>query len=403
MTTSYQEIKQICLQNQQLTKRLIDEFLLYYAADRFKLYREMNKAFARYRHFTKDAPESWINTMKGQYIAHRIFMEDGLINRFINHRALAHLDEEEMAFLRRNQANPWRFSFSEIIDNPAPDFFEIEDVFTGENLLLYSPSTSEILQDRDPLLWFNLLSYNGSCYESYGVINPFQSFEPEDILFYASQLNPDQWIENPSKLMELVSKDPVPYMLLLLKSELPLVFQGDDQFVQNTGEFLDDSFESSVLKDAFTIEYAHDVYRLSLKDWSEFPHFSVAYYDESEQLLFLSATTDRGYDALVDALNDCGYNLPYNPDFRVNTAMMNTVQEILRKDINLNPYEDLFKKMDTKESGEVDNLNNMLAEILPDLNAGLKPDAKKLAQQFNVNEENARELIDELWKKYGNL
>ncbi|HBQ61292.1 MAG TPA: hypothetical protein DD671_17165 [Balneolaceae bacterium] len=341
--------------------------------------------------------------MKGQYIAHRIFMEDGLINRFINHRALAHLDEEEMAFLRRNQANPWRFSFSEIIDNPAPDFFEIEDVFTGENLLLYSPSTSEILQDRDPLLWFNLLSYNGSCYESYGVINPFQSFEPEDILFYASQLNPDQWIENPSKLMELVSKDPVPYMLLLLKSELPLVFQGDDQFVQNTGEFLDDSFESSVLKDAFTIEYAHDVYRLSLKDWSEFPHFSVAYYDESEQLLFLSATTDRGYDALVDALNDCGYNLPYNPDFRVNTAMMNTVQEILRKDINLNPYEDLFKKMDTKESGEVDNLNNMLAEILPDLNAGLKPDAKKLAQQFNVNEENARELIDELWKKYGNL
>lgn len=401
MSSKFQKIKQTCLQNQELSRRLIDNFILYYAADRFKLDREMNKAFSRYRHFTKEAPEAWINTMKGQYIAHRIFKEDGLINRFINHSALSHLDEEEMAFLRRNQANPWRFSFSEIIDNPSPDFFEMEDVFTGENFLLYSPSTSEILQDKDPLLWFNLLSYNGSCHETYGVINPFLSFEPEDILFYASQLNPNKWIEDPNQLLELVSKDPVPYMLLLLKSELPLVYQGNDQFVQNTAEFLDDSFDSSAVKDAFTVEYAHDVYRMSLKDWSEFPHFSMAYYDKKEQLLFLSAMTDRGYDALVEALNGCGYTLPYNPDFRVNVGMMTTAQEILRKNIKLNTYEDLFENLETEGSDEIENLNEMLAAVLPDLNAGIKPDVKKLAQQFNVDEENARELIDQIWKKYG--
>lgn len=375
---------------------------MYYAADRYNLDREMDKAFGRFRHFIQDVPESWINTMKGQYIAHRIFEEGGLINRFINHRALSHLDEEEMAFLRRNQANPWHFSFSEIIDNPAPDFYEMEDVFTGKIFLLYSPGTSKILQDRDPLLWFNLLSYNGACYETYGVINAFESFEPEDILFYASQLNPRKWIEDSNELMELVSKDPVPYMLLLLKSEMPLVFKEDDQFVQNTGEFLDDSFESSVFKNAFTIEFAHDTYRLSLKDWCEFPHFSVAYYDEKEQLLFLSAMTDRGYDALVDALNDCGYNLPYNPDFRVNMAMMNTVQEMLKKDINLNPYEELFKEHQSdEESAQMENLNRMLDAILPDLNAGIKPDVKKLAQQYDVDEETTRELLDQLWKKYG--
>lgn len=403
MSSKFQKIKQTCLQNQELSRRLIDDFILYYAADRFNLDREMNKAFSRYRHFTKDAPEAWINTMKGQYIAHRIFEEDGLINQFINHRALSHLDEEEMAFLRRNQAHPWRFSFSEIVDNPAKDFFEMEDVFTGENFLLYSPGTSNILQDQDPLLWFNLLSYNGSCYETYGVINPFESFEPEDILFYASQLNPNKWIEDSNQLMELVSKNPVPYMLLLLKSDLPLAFKEEDQFVQNTGEFLDDTFDSSSLKDSFTVEYTHDVYRLSLKDWSKFPHFSVAYFDEKEHLLFLSAMTDRGYDALVDALNNCDYNLPYNPDFRVNMGMMATAQEILKKDIRLNPYESLFEDLDTEESGEMDNLNDMLAVIIPDINAGKKPDVKKLAQQYNVDEESARELIDQLWEKYGNL
>jgi hypothetical protein len=375
---------------------------MYYAAEQFNLEREVSKAFSRYRHFIRDAPESWINTMMGQYIVHRIFQDGGLINRIINHRALSHLDEEEMAFLRKNQATPWRFSFSEIIANPGPDFYEMEDVFSGDSFLLYSPGISKVLQESDPLLWFNLISYNGACWETYGVINSFQSFEPEDILFYASQLNPKKWIESPDQLIELVSKDPIPYMLLFLKSHLPLVFKGDDQFVRLIGEFLDDSFDTSALNDAFTVEYAHDIYRLSLKDWSEFPHFSTAYYDEKEQLLCLTAMTDRGYDNLVDVFNDCGYKLPYNPDLRVNMAMLNTVQEILRKKIKLNHYETLFEvTRPDDETVQIDNLNKMLAAILPDLNAGIKPDIKNLAQQYNVDEDSARELINQLWEKHG--
>ncbi|SMO57208.1 hypothetical protein [Gracilimonas mengyeensis] len=401
MPAKFQDIKQSCLRNQELTRRLIDEFLLYYAADRFNIDREVHKQFARYRHFIKDAPERWINMMKAQYIAHRIFKEDGLINRIINHRTLSHLEEEEVAFLRQNQRNPWRFSFSLIIDTPAKDFFEMEDVFTGDRFLLYSPGTSKGRQNREPLLWFNLINFNGKCWETYGVINPFHGFEPEDMLFYASQLHPHTWIEDFDEFTQLVETDPVPFMLLFLKSDLPLIVNDTDQFVQNTAEFLDDTFNSSALKPSFTIEYAHDVYRLSLKDWSSFPHFSIAYYDEKEQLLFLSATSDRGYNTLVDALNDCGYELPHNPDFRVNMGMLATVQEILRKDIRLNPYEAIFDDVAEDESGRMDNVNNMLSAIIPDINAGKKPDAEKLAQQYDVDVETARKIINEIWKKYG--
>lgn len=386
---------------------MIDEFLLYYAADRYNLDSEMKKQFSRYRHFTRKAPDEWINRMKGQYIAHRIFKEDGLINKLINHSGLSHLDEDEMEFLRHNQKHPWRFSFSVIMERPAKDFFRMMDVFTQEQFLLYSPGTSQVLEDRQPILWLNLLSFNGKCWETYGIINSYHGFEPEDMLYYASELYPNQWIENSDQFLDLAEKNPVPFMILILKSELPLVFKGGDQFVQITGEFLDDTFNSSSFQDVFSVEYARGVYRFALKDWSNFPHYSMAYYDEKEQLLFLSASTDRGYETLVHALNECGYDLPHDPDFRVNMGMMATMQEILKKDIRLNPYEAVFEDSESEEpeamekSAQMDNLNEMLSAIIPDLNAGKKPDVKQLARTYDVDEQTAKELIEELWNKYG--
>jgi len=404
VSINFSQIRETCLKNQQLTRSVIDDFLLYFAADRFNLDREMKKQFSRYRHITGKAPEEWINIMKAQYITHRIFKEGGLINKIETHRALSHLDKQEREFLNFNRKHPWRFSFSIITKNPGEDFYEMEDVFTGEGFLLYSPGITEILETNDVLLWFNLITYNGSCWETYGIIGHYRSFEPEDILFYATQLYPGTWFEDVDELLEFTEKNPIPFMILYLLSNQPLVFNGEDQMVQKGSEFLEDEFDSSLLENTFTVEYADGVYRLSLEDWDQFPHFSFAYYDEKKEQLFLYAMSDRGYTALVDALNDCGYQLPYDSDFRVNMGMVAAVQQILKKDIRLNPYESLFEhtaEPDAEQDEEVERLNEMLNSIIPDINAGRKPDAAKLAQQFNVNEETAREIIDQFWEKYG--
>jgi len=54
-------------------------------------------------------------------------------------------------------------------------------------------------------------------------------------------------------------------------------------------------------------------------------------YDEKEELLSLYSMTDRGFRMLVDRLNSCNYSLSYEPDMRVNMAMVETANEILKK------------------------------------------------------------------------
>lgn len=42
------------------------------------------------------------------------------------------------------------------------------DVFTSEEYLLYSPGMSPTRSEMSTILWFNLLSFNGQCWQSHG-------------------------------------------------------------------------------------------------------------------------------------------------------------------------------------------------------------------------------------------
>lgn len=67
-----------------------------------------------------------------------------------------------------------------------------------------------------------------------------------------------------------------------------------------------------------------DVYRLSLKNWNGPPHFAEAYFDENKQIILLSSLTEKGFMALAEGLNKCGYNFDSEPAIRVNLSMLNT-------------------------------------------------------------------------------
>jgi hypothetical protein len=158
----FQKLKKACIANDQISESVVDQFLINYAAEQGKLKRTMNKDFAQYRHITRHQDSSWVNMLKSQYLVHRVFQKDGLINKYINHSGLNHLTDAEKSYLRHQIEHPWRFSFSVITDKPAPDFYRMEDVFTGERFLLYSPGTSRFLKVREVSLWMNLIAFNGS-------------------------------------------------------------------------------------------------------------------------------------------------------------------------------------------------------------------------------------------------
>lgn len=400
----YTSLRNHCKKIHSHTLTVIDEFLIYYAARQDRLNREAEKQLARYRHITNQLPSEWKSSSIAQYIAHRVFREGGLIKKYIHHSGLSHLTEEEMDFLELQKEHPWRFSFAEVTGRPELDFFEMVDVFTSESYLIYSPGMTDIQLAQNPTLWFNLIAFNGKCFQTYGPIAGYSGFEPEDILFFATQLNRGQWFENGREVMENVEENPVPYQFLFSGSNLPRTFHKDDQIVHIVAEYLDDSFDTDVLGKQFTKEFSEGVYKLSPAGWDQFPHYSAVYYDEDEELLTLYSMTDRGFRMLVDWLNGCGYRLSYEPDVRVNMVMVETVNDILKRVIRVNKYERLFS-IDEREgdSEPLKNINSMIAELTSNINAGKKPDLDTLAAQFNVPPETAREIYEQLSGMFGDM
>jgi len=96
----FETIKLICEENSKVSSKVIDEFLIYYAAGRNKIEQEMNQKFAVYKHITSKFPNELINRLKAQYIAHKVFRQDGFINNYLDHSALKNLPNKERNYLK---------------------------------------------------------------------------------------------------------------------------------------------------------------------------------------------------------------------------------------------------------------------------------------------------------------
>jgi hypothetical protein len=395
LAMDYKAIKIACKENDELITNLVDKFLIYYAAAHNKLEVEMERSFDTYNHVALTHNEEWIKRSKAQFLAHRIFKKGGLVKSFLKHPTLKSLTINESRYLEFQTENPWRFSFSIIKKRRAANFFLMEDVFSNEEFLLYSPSV-EILQKEQPVvLWFNLITYNGYCWQTYGVVSHFKSFEPDDIFFFATELNPA--ISNDAEILKNIEQNPVPYMMLYLGSEDPMIFNHYDQLVNLTAEYELDSMNTKKLTKNFKSEYNNGVYRLSLKTWHKPPHFAQVFFDENKGLVLLSAMTDRGFDALVSALNGFGFDFSKEPFIRVNISMLNVASEILKKKIRLIEYEDMFsKKTSVSDQKNLEKIDLMLRSVLPDINANREIDIEQIADAAGVDIRIARKLINDL-------
>jgi hypothetical protein len=383
---------QKCLETSKISAAVIDEFLLYYAAEKYNLERDLYLKLGKFSHITKKFPKEWVNRLKSQYIIHKVFKAEGLIGKILNHAALQRLNREEMGFLEFQAAHPWKFSFSIIKEIPADDFYVMEDVFREEEYLLYSPGITKTRADQTIILWFNLIGFNGACWQSYGPIGAYRSFEPDDIFFFATEM--ESGIAGENDLLIHLESNPVPYMMLLSGANYPLVFNKEHQMILCNSEYEVLHLDTENLSDRFKTEYNKGICRLSLKRWAGPPHFSHAYFNEAQSTVVLSAMTDMGFQALVEGLNAYGYGFPGEPDIRVHLTMVTTASDILRKKINLLPYEHLFDKESTPAQKEdIDKLNDLLKLALPEINAGRQPNIKALAKKAGVDRQVAEDVI----------
>jgi hypothetical protein len=390
--TDFEELKKICDRRTTMSARVVDEFLVYYAAEKDHLAREFDQRIGSYRHITQQLDPSWVRRLKSQYIIHKVFKANGQIRKYLNHVEIKRIPVEDQEFLKEQGDYPWRFSFSVIIENPHPDFYRMQDVFTGEVFLLYSRSVTEVLKEQPVNLWFNLIGSNGSCWQSFGPVIGYQSFDADDIFFFATEIDPR--IGDEDMLLADVEKNAVPYMLLLMGSRSPVTVDGNDELFMLYSEHDIASIDTERLKTDFTIQHRDGVYRLSPEIWNQPPHLADVYYDEREKLLAVTSTTERSFDAVITILNQHGIDIPADPGVRVRPTMLVTAEQILKKVILFNPYEDLFQEESTPESkAEVEKLNILLGLALPEINAGRKPDIEALARQTGVDVAVAEQVL----------
>jgi hypothetical protein len=245
------------------------------------------------------------------------------------------------------------------------------------------------------MLWFNLIGYNGSCWQTYGPIGSYQAFGPDDIFFFASELN--SRIETDEDVVTDIDKNPVPYMMLVSGSAFPQTIFRSEPVIYHQASFYAQMPDMETMKKKFKIEYSDKVYRLQLKRWGGPPHFSTAYYDEREKLMLLGAMTDRGYAALVNALKPFYTSVPDDPYIRVTLPMVTLSGKILKKEIKLDPYEELFYSPPAPDQQKhTDKLNHLISLALPYINEGREPDIEAIAKLSGFDTDTAKDILGQV-------
>ncbi len=390
--SKYLEIKKICIEHSKLSGEVIDNKLVYYAAEKENLHTEFTKSLKKHAHITKDWPEAYLNFLMSELIAHRIFKKEGLIHKFLNHSFIKSLPTDQFEFLKKQAQHPWRFTFSTIVGQPSDEFFNMEDVFTEERYLLYSPGIAKSLMENYSEMWLLLVGFNGVCWQTFGLNIPLHSVHMDDIYFFATEL--DDSIELQEDISESINKNPIPFLLMLNISATPRIFHKNREigYWFSHSDATDVSFETKKIKKYFTIEWNKGVYKLSTKDGTGMENLAVAYFDEEKKTISRYAFTEKGFRRLAKILNSVGFDLSDEAQNHLSFNMQLFMQTFFKSEKNIDPYLELFKKELDEDDEQLDTANEFIAAAIEIYNKKEPVDVEKIAQQVGLDVETANEI-----------
>lgn len=404
MSFDFEAILKKCNHNSQLCQEVVDETLMYYAASRAKVEPIMEKRFKKYRSSFNKLGETEISQFKAQYLVHLLFRKNGIAARYNLKSIMRDFNEEQKHYVKELLQEPWFFTFSKILDNPAPDFYMMLDVFRDETFLLYSPAISTTLKERSVVLWNTLVGCNGNCWQTFGPVVGHCGLDEEDLFFFATEVA-SQSVYNEEDFIKQVESNPVPFMALSSMSNNPVVFNGNHEMRICITEMEGDNFPLALMQQDFEISEKQGVNQLSLNGVAgEPPHEAVLYYDTATDFVTVHALTHFGYSQLGQVLDKYGYELEEMPEVFVHLSMVYVMQEVLHKNPELFPYEDLFKEEKSPEGEAItDKLNAFLDDIMGDINEGRPPETAKVAARHGLDLENAEQIVKQMQEKLENM
>ncbi len=395
---NYKKIKLLCDKITSISKSFVDELLIYYAAEKEGFEKKFADKVKRYKSIIARMPESWLAWLLPQYIAHKIFKNDGLANKYKNHPAIIGRTHEELEYFNFQINHPWRFSLCSVNRHPTESFFEMNDEILGTSFLLYSPGVEDIIEEDNYFKFFFLLiGFNGECWQTYGPLVYFKGFMAYDFFYFAKQINPN--IDFVSDVQNVIESNPIPFMMLFVGAELPLTYHKKNLIVFCSSEYHVEDFNLEDYSDRFIVEKRHPVYMLLLKRWHRHPHFAKCYYHSKLKRFIISSMTAQGYNRLIESLNRTGYDFPVQPDIMVSPAMLTASEDILSVKHDIDPYGKAFaKEPSPSNKKELEKINNFLHSFTNALNNNENYDIEELAKTSGIEAEAAEKIAEKVIK-----
>ena len=226
------------------------------------------------------------------------------------------------------------------------DFLDSPDGPLGESdLLIYSPaSASSYREGRE--LFFSLLWWNGSCYQTYGPVVPFRTITAEDVAAFTRELIRGRRAGGARRggspistgglsMRQVMMRDPIPYLALVGVSEAPTVVMRGSELVYCNGwvEGVDADFDeilSAIEAAGEHFDVAHSaagIHRIELEGKTPIPD-PVIYFAQESKTLHVVGLADASYERARTTLASV-VALPKTPQRRFGAAMQAAVSRIL--------------------------------------------------------------------------
>lgn len=421
--TDYKAIESHCHSHNEVSKGLIDEYLMYFASRRFKIDQQFDLEVKRHKFMTSRWNPAVLRFFKAMYINGKTFGRNGYISELLIDPNLRSLSNDEMGLLEIQKEHPWRFSLTAILEKVAKDFYKVADCFTEEVFLLYSPSTTNILeQDGNKLIYMQRL-YNGLCWQSSGIIFAHHVLDEDDFFFFATELN-DQ-IESDKMVSDEMNTNPLPFMLLYEYSEIPQMLQGG--IISRICYSEEDNVQMNLkeLEFDFRISTYKEFVDLKLPTFEGFPHFTRAIHNTNSRQLTLHSSSIEGFVSLINKLQERGVTVDTQPLVMISPVMQIAVEKILQRNLDFltvpnmlddadekgklieitNHHDDFNKDTNSKSIDEAEisevQLMDFMHLAVPYLNKGLEIPIDKLAKDANIPLSTAQGLADFLKAKFG--
>lgn len=392
----YIKLEEFCNIHRLAGDRAID-WIMYYGAEKNKLAKQFDLKEKVLKHVFGKLDPVTLGKIKTQYITFEIFKEDGLIHKYLNHAAVKNLAKKDYEILKEASLFPYKYAFVDVLENPAPDFYKVQNVFTDEEMLVYSPGmTHDVKRAR---MFFLLVYNNGQCYQTFGPMGGFMGFDADDVHCYTTEWEPD--LESDQELSAYIQKNPLKFSALLAYSNLPFTAHKEHVVVETITFAEAGELDQQKFKKNFNIENIGGLYRFIHKRYGEFPHFATLYHGMPEEELVLVAMTEKGHQELVKSVLEIGVELPVMISLRVHPTMRLAMKEIFRREISFHPYEGIFDDADPTAKDKLAPINEFLSLMMDQVNANKKPDLKKLSEKSGIDMQTANDLYKMILEKVG--